>query len=131
MDFKIDLGSEWRVRWVRRYYNGAEEDKQNFFSYLQDGWVPVKPEEIPAGQIPNISLFIDKDGNIARSGCILMKIDAEIAKANVSYYEAMATGALASTLQEYQNDSDPRMPKTAEVSQLRNPRVFRGQKPTE
>lgn len=122
MPMNIDLGPDVRVRWIRKFFNGAEEDKTSFFKRMQRGWVPVKPEEVPA-----LKYLTDANGNVACNGCVLCKIDAEIAQADVEYYEDMATGALASAKSEYMSSDHEYVPKFAESSK---PRVFKGRLPS-
>src|ERR1035438_9320674 len=47
MVMDIDLGPDVKVRWVRKFYDGSEEDKTSLFKRMQRGWVIVKPEEVP------------------------------------------------------------------------------------
>lgn len=121
MPMDIDLGPDVKVRWIRKFINGAEEDKTSFFRRLQRGWTPVRPEEVP-------HLAHLRDGDVVMSnGCILCKIDAAIARADVQFYEDRATGALASAKGEFENTGgrDERIPKFSEGSS----KVFRQKLP--
>lgn len=117
----IDLGPDVVARWIRKFFNGAEEDKQSFFKRLERGWEPVKPEELP-----QLRRLVDADGNIASNGCILCKIDKAIAAADVEYYEDMAIGALASAKSDYTKDAHEFVPKFSEGGKAK---VFRGRLP--
>lgn len=122
MPMNVDLGPDVKARWIRRFFNGAEEDKASFFKRLQRGWVPVKPEEVP-----QLSYLIDEAGNIACNGCVLCKIDAATAAADVEHYEDMAIGALASAKSDYTKEAHEFVPKFSEGGKAK---IFRGKLPS-
>lgn len=121
-DDNFNLGPEWKLRWVRKYYNGAEEDKTNFFRRRQQGWEPVKASELSE----KFQYLKDNDGLIARDGCILCKIPAEVAQEHAAYYEQLALGQARGAMSEFEsNGVDSRMPKFREGTQ----KVIRGSMP--
>jgi hypothetical protein len=118
----FNLGAEWKLRWVRKYFNGAEEDKTNFFRRRQQGWEPVKASELS----DEFQYLKDNDGLIAKDGCILCKIPASVAADHAAYYEQLALGQLEGAMSEFKsNGRDERMPKFSEGRQ----RVIRGSMP--
>lgn len=118
----LTLGDAVTLRLVRKFYTGAEEDKQNFLAMSLEGWVPVKATEVPE----KFQYLKDNDGNIAYLGCVLCKNDAQRVEWNRTYFEDKAAGALASAQGEFEsNGQDGRMPKFSEGSS----KVFKGRVP--
>lgn len=88
MPMDLTLGPDIKLRFIRRYINSAEEDKQALQRRMARGWVPVKPEEFP-----HLDEFV-KDGRIEMYGCILCKNDARRVALDVQFFEDQAMGAL-------------------------------------
>ena len=123
MCMDIDLGSDVKVRWIRKFYDGSEEDKTSIFKRMQRGWVVVKPEEVP-----QLQYLVNQEGNIQQAGCILMKIDAEIAQLDVEYYEQQALGAYQAAKKGFEAE-DNNNPYIKKFSEAGKPSVFRGRQP--
>ena len=123
MCMDIDLGPDIKVRWIRKFYDGSEEDKTSMFKRMQRGWVVVKPEEVP-----HLQYLVNQEGNIQQAGCILMKIDAEIAQLDVEYYEQQALGAYQASKQSFETE-DNRNSSIRKFSESGKPSVFRGRQP--
>jgi hypothetical protein len=123
MDF--NLGSDVKLRWIRKFFNGAEEDRDAFFDRKAMGWTPVKAEEV--GE--KYELLKDNNGNISRHGCVLCKIDAETAAEHVAFYEQKALGLAESAKTEFEREGgqNEAMPKFTEGGKSR---VIRGSRPT-
>ena len=120
MNMDIDLGPDIKVRWIRKFYDGSEEDKTSMFKRMQRGWVVVKPEEVP-----HLQYLVNQDGCIQQAGCILMKIDAEIARLDVEYYEQQALGAYQAAKKSFETE-DANNPYIKKFSESGKPSVFRG-----
>ena len=119
----IDLGPDIKVRWIRKYFDGSEEDKTSIFKRMQRGWVLVKPEEVP-----HLNYLVNSEGSIQQSGCVLMKIDAEIARLDVEYYEGQAIGAYQASKRSFETE-DNQNPYIKKFSEAGKPSVFRGRQP--
>ena len=118
----LALGPDVKLRWLRQFFNRAEEDVQSLFKRFARGWVPVKVEEIPS-----LKFLSDPKGNIASNGCILCKIDAKVAQMDVEYYEDQALGNLAGASRDFvTSSSDARIEKTIEANSRKS---FRGRAP--
>lgn len=117
------LGPEIRLRWISKFITKSEIDYTRFFDRQQRGWVPVKPEELP-----KLGHLKDPDGNIAKNGCILCKIDASIAQMDVEFFEDQAIGALEGSSREFTNsdDNNKAMPKFQESKRT----SFKGRLPS-
>ncbi len=123
MAMNINLGEDTKVRWIRKFFDGSEEDKTSMFKRMQRGWVPVKPEEVP-----HLAYLKNAEGNIQQSGCVLMKIDAAIAKLDVEYYEQQALGAYQASKKSFETE-DANNPYIKKFSESGKPSVFRGKNP--
>jgi hypothetical protein len=123
MHMNIDLGPDIKLRWIRKYFDGSEEDKTSLFKRLQRGWVMVKPEEVP-----ELSYLVNSEGNIQQSGCVLMKIDKDIADLDVQYYEQQALGAYQASKKSFENEDNGNS-AIRKFSESGKPSVFRGRQP--
>ena len=124
MEMNIDLGPDVKVRWIRKFYDGSEEDKTSIFKRMQRGWVVVKPEEVP-----HLQYLVNQEGNIQQAGCILMKIDADVARLDVEYYEAQALGAYQASKRSFETE-DNQNSSIKKFSESGKPSVFRGRQPS-
>lgn len=124
MVMDINLGEDVKCRWVRKYFDGSEEDKTSLFKRIQRGWVPVKPEEVP-----HLSFLINQEGLIQQAGCILMKRDAEECRLDVEYYEEQALGAYQSAKKSFEKD-DNNNSSILKFSETGKPSIFRGRQPS-
>lgn len=109
------LGPDVRLRWIRKYFSGAEEDKTSFFRRQARGWIPVSAEELP-----KYATLRDPEGNIASSGCILCKIPTETALLDVQYYEDLAQGALETATGEFDDASTDGRVRTKVITAKRS-----------
>ena len=123
MVMDIDLGPDVKVRWIRKFYDGSEEDKTSIFKRMQRGWVLVKPEEVP-----KLQYLVNQEGSIQQAGCVLMKIDKDIADLDVQYYEEQALGAYKAAKQGFEKE-DNSNPYIKKFSESGKPSVFRGRQP--
>lgn len=107
----------YTLKWVRKFFNGAQEDRSNFFSARQMGWEPVRVEELP----DKFALLKDSEGYVSKDGCILCKLDAETAANNVAYYEQMAINNATATAKSFvaEDGNNRIMPRTIEANKTR------------
>lgn len=121
------LGTDVRIRFIRKFFSSGEEDKTSFFKRLQAGWLPVKFEELERTH-PHLAYLRDPDGFIAWNGCILCKIDAQTAAYNVQECEDMALGRLEKESVAYNNESQRAGFKTKVAASSR--KSFQGREPS-
>lgn len=120
MPMNIDLGPDIKARYVRIYLDkaGTIEDKEAVAERMDRGWVLVKPEEVP--QFPHLV----RNGMIQKSGCVLMKIDADVVKYDVEQCELQALGAYQAATRcfEDEDNDNPLVHKFSKSSKS----IFRG-----
>ena len=68
----------FKYRFVR-YRNRNEDDAENVYKRMSEGYVPVKPEELGDYKTDTIKKEGDFQGTVRRGDTILMKIEQEIA----------------------------------------------------
>lgn len=120
MPMDIDLGPKVRLRWVRRYFNGAEQDTEALGERRNAGWVPVDPKEIPEKY-----QYLSRDGMVQRKGCVLCKIDADIAASHTAFAENKALGLIEGARSVFEEgEADSRMPRFSNAEQ----KVIRGKR---
>ncbi len=124
MPMNINLGPDVKVRYVRKYIDkaGTIADNEAVNDRMDRGWVLVKPEEVP-----HLSHLI-RDGQIQKSGCVLMKIDADVVKFDVEQCELQAIGQYQAAKRSFEDD-DNRNPLIKKFSETSKPSVFRGRQP--
>lgn len=121
----LALGPDVKLRWVRRFVSGKEEDNRGFFKRIKRGWVPVTPEELPEFN----HLRDPETGHLADNGCILCKIDARLAQADVEFWEDQALGGYEKQAREFADtDVHGSLPKSVEVNSQKK-LGFRGKRP--
>jgi hypothetical protein len=125
MPMNIDLGPDVKVRYVRIYLDkaGTIEDKESVAERMDRGWELVKPEEVP-----HLSHLI-RNGMIQKSGCVLMKIDANIVKYDVEQCELQAIGAYQAAKRSFE-ENDNNNSAIKKFSESSKPSIFRGRQPS-
>jgi len=124
MPMNIDLGPDVKARYVRIYVDksGTIEDKEAVAERMDRGWVLVKPEEVPH------LAHLTRNGMIQRSGCVLMKIDANIVKYDVEQCELQALGAYQAAKRSFEEE-DNGNPYIKKFTESSKPSIFRGKQP--
>ena len=102
-------------RWVRESVLG-QDDKTNVSKRFREGFVPVKPEELPGfHDLPTVD-----DGRhagiIGVGGLILCKIDKEIADQRNEYFEQQTQNQMTAVENDLMREENPSMPITTNRS---------------
>ena len=110
-------------RWLRTEVRG-EEDKTNVYTKLQEGWEPVRSDEYPDLDVPNID-----DGKyagmIGRGGLMLARIPEETVQERAEYFGTRTRQQMQAVDSDLMKEQHPSMPITND----RQSRVtFGGQK---
>jgi len=99
-----------RYRWVRTEIRG-QEDRKNVMQRMREGWVPVKPEEIPEFDVPTID-HGKHAGVVGIGGLMLCKIDESIAEERNRYFEEKTTHQMNAVDNDLMREEHPAMPIT-------------------
>ena len=102
-------------RWVRESVLG-QDDKTNVSKRFREGFVPVKPEELPGfHDLPTVD-----DGRhagiIGVGGLILCKIDKEIADQRNAFFEQQTMNQMTAVENDLMREENPSMPITTSRS---------------
>tara|TARA_R100000541_G_scaffold35179_1_gene43554 strand:- start:1208 stop:1711 length:504 start_codon:yes stop_codon:yes gene_type:complete len=102
-------------RWVRESVLG-QDDKTNVSKRFREGFVPVKPEEIPGfHDLPTVD-----DGRhagiIGVGGLILCKIDQDIADQRNEFFEQQTMNQMTAVENDLMREENPSMPITTSRS---------------
>jgi hypothetical protein len=94
----------YRFRWVATHVMG-EAEPGNVSKQLRDGWEPVRSEDHP-----EMSLFVNKSGNIEIGGLMLCKMPEELFESREAHFEEQARRQIESVDNQLMQNNDPRMP---------------------
>ena len=102
-------------RWIREAILG-QDDKTNVSKRFREGFVPVKPEELPGfHDLPTVD-----DGRhagvIGVGGLILCKIDKEIADQRNDYFEQQTQNQMTAVENDLMREENPSMPISSKMS---------------
>ena len=102
-------------RWIREAILG-QDDKTNVSKRFREGFVPVRPEELPGfHDLPTVD-----DGRhagiIGVGGLILCKIDKEIADQRNEYFEQQTQNQMTAVENDLMREENPSMPITTNIS---------------
>jgi hypothetical protein len=102
-------------RWVRESVLG-QDDKTNVSKRFREGFVPVKPEELPGfHDLPTVD-----DGRhagiIGVGGLILCKIDQDIADQRNEFFEQQTMNQMTAVENDLMREENPSMPITTSRS---------------
>ena len=102
-------------RWIREAILG-QDDKTNVSKRFREGFVPVRPEELPGfHDLPTVD-----DGRhagiIGVGGLILCKIDKEIADQRNEYFEQQTQNQMTAVENDLMREENPSMPISSKMS---------------
>ena len=102
-------------RWVRESVLG-QDDKTNVSKRFREGFVPVRPEELPGfHDLPTVD-----DGRhagiIGVGGLILCKIDQDIADQRNEFFEQQTMNQMTAVENDLMREENPSMPITTSRS---------------
>ena len=102
-------------RWIREAILG-QDDKTNVSKRFREGFVPVKPEELPGfHDLPTVD-----DGRhagiIGVGGLILCKIDKDIADQRNDYFEQQTQNQMTAVENDLMREENPSMPISSKMS---------------
>jgi hypothetical protein len=102
-------------RWVRESVLG-QDDKTNVSKRFREGFVPVRPEELPGfHDLPTVD-----DGRhagiIGVGGLILCKIDQDIADQRNKFFEQQTMNQMTAVENDLMREENPSMPITTSRS---------------
>jgi len=102
-------------RWIRESVLG-QDDKTNVSKRFREGFVPVKPEELPGfHDLPTVD-----DGRhagiIGVGGLILCKIDQDIADQRNEFFEQQTMNQMTAVENDLMREENPSMPITTSRS---------------
>jgi len=102
-------------RWIREAILG-QDDKTNVSKRFREGFVPVRPEELPGF---HDLATVDEGrhaGIIGVGGLILCKIDKEIADQRNEYFEQQTQNQMTAVENDLMREENPSMPITTNRS---------------
>jgi len=102
-------------RWIREAILG-QDDKTNVSKRFREGFVPVKPDELPGfHDLPTVD-----DGRhagiIGVGGLILCKIDKEIADQRNEFFEQQTQNQMTAVENDLMREENPSMPISSKMS---------------
>jgi hypothetical protein len=102
-------------RWIREAVLG-QDDKTNVSKRFREGFVPVKPDELPGfHDLPTVD-----DGRhagiIGVGGLILCKIDKEIADQRNEFFEQQTQNQMKAVENDLMREENPSMPISSKMS---------------
>ena len=102
-------------RWIRESILG-QDDKTNVSKRFREGFVPVRPDELPGfHDLPTVD-----DGRhagvIGVGGLILCKIDKEIADQRNDYFEQQTQNQMTAVENDLMREENPSMPISSKMS---------------
>jgi len=102
-------------RWIREAILG-QDDKTNVSKRFREGFVPVRPEELPGfHDLPTVD-----DGRhagiIGVGGLILCKIDKEIADQRNEFFEQQTQNQMKAVENDLMREENPSMPISSKMS---------------
>ena len=116
-DEAIELAESQGIiyRWIRESILG-QDDKTNVSKRFREGFVPVRPEELPGfHDLPTVD-----DGRhagiIGVGGLILCKIDQDIADQRNEFFEQQTMNQMTAVENDLMREENPSMPITTSRS---------------
>jgi len=102
-------------RWIRESILG-QDDKTNVSKRFREGFVPVKPAELPGfHDLPTVD-----DGRhagvIGVGGLILCKIDTDLADQRNDYFEQQTQNQMTAVENDLMREENPAMPISSRMS---------------
>ena len=102
-------------RWIRESVLG-QDDKTNVSKRFREGFVPVRPDELPGfHDLPTVD-----DGRhagvIGVGGLILCKIDKDIADQRNDYFEQQTQNQMTAVENDLMREENPSMPISSKMS---------------
>ena len=102
-------------RWIRESVLG-QDDKTNVSKRFREGFVPVRPDELPGfHDLPTVD-----DGRhagvIGVGGLILCKIDKDIADQRNDYFEQQTQNQMTAVENDLMREENPAMPISSKMS---------------
>lgn len=98
---------DWEYRWVRTHIFG-DADHANVSVRAREGWVPVKPEEVP--EVAKELVGAAPKATVEIGGQMLCKMPKEMAEARTEYYANLTRRQEESVDNNLMRESNPRMP---------------------
>lgn len=110
----------YKYRYVRRQVKGLGEDTENILGRMEEGYIPVTPDEIK-GQVENVRVLEEGKiaGTVVAGDSILMKIPQELADQRTEYYRQKVKQMEKAIDNDLMKENNPKMP----ISKSRNTRV--------
>ena len=99
-----------RYRWIRTEIRG-QEDRKNVMQRFREGYVPVKPKEIPELDVPIID-YGKHAGVVGIGGLMLCKIDDSIAEERDNYFAKKTDNQMTAVDNDLMREEHPAMPIT-------------------
>ena len=99
-----------RYRWIRTEIRG-QEDRKNVMQRFREGYVPVKPKEIPELDVPIID-YGQHAGVVGIGGLMLCKIDSSIAEERDNYFARKTDNQMTAVDNDLMREEHPAMPIT-------------------
>ena len=99
-----------RYRWIRTEIRG-KEDRKNVMQRFREGYVPVKPKEIPELDVPIID-YGKHAGVVGIGGLMLCKIDSSIAEERDNYFARKTDNQMTAVDNDLMREEHPAMPIT-------------------
>jgi len=99
-----------RYRWIRTEIRG-QEDRKNVMQRFREGYVPVKPKEIPELDVPIID-YGQHAGVVGIGGLMLCKIDSSIAEERDNYFAKKTDNQMTAVDNDLMREEHPAMPIT-------------------
>jgi hypothetical protein len=99
-----------RYRWIRTEIRG-QEDRKNVMQRFREGYVPVKPKEIPELDVPIID-YGKHAGVVGIGGLMLCKIDSSIAEERDNYFAKKTDNQMTAVDNDLMREEHPAMPIT-------------------
>ena len=102
-------------RWIRESILG-QDDKTNVSKRFREGFVPVRPDELPGfHDLPTVD-----DGRhagvIGVGGLILCKIDTDLADQRNDYFEQQTQNQMTAVENDLMREENPAMPISSRMS---------------
>ena len=116
-DEAIELAESQGItyRWIRESVLG-QDDKTNVSKRFREGFVPVRPDELPGfHDLPTVD-----DGRhagvIGVGGLILCKIDKDIADQRNNFFEKQTQNQMTAVENDLMREENPSMPISSKMS---------------
>ena len=96
-------------RWTRVELDG-EEDVKNILRRERDGWVFVKPDDLPGSYKMPVRATGNAKGVVGIDDVALMRLPREIAEARRRWLDKKAADQMQAVNRQLYRENDPRMP---------------------